>query len=85
MGNAGKVALYQGNPLAINLAEWMALSKYAISHTKYVLFDRHRLRMEHLERLTAAEWDRLEENMRSISAVVCDHSAEVIELGVEQQ
>ncbi|WP_168210671.1 hypothetical protein [Persicimonas caeni] len=85
LGNAGKIVLYQGNPLAINLAEWMALSKYAVSHTKYVLFERHRLRMEHLERLTAAEWDRLEENMRSISAVVCDQSAELIELGTEQQ
>jgi hypothetical protein len=36
--NAGKVALYQGNPLAVNQAEWMAFLRYLLPQMKYWLF-----------------------------------------------
>ena len=39
-GNAGKVALYQGNPLAINYAEWLALLRYLGPSLKYWIFDK---------------------------------------------
>jgi hypothetical protein len=47
LANAGKIALRQGNPLAINYAEWMALLRYLIPSTKYWVFDQHRLHFEH--------------------------------------
>lgn len=65
-GNAGKIAMYSGNPLAINQAEWMALFRYLLPSIKHWTFDRERLRFEHLEALTAEQWDELEEVNRRL-------------------
>ena len=71
-GNAGKVALWQGNPLAINQAEWMAFMRYLVPSLKYWVFDRARLRRAHLERVNDQGWQALEgqvsEALRGIAA-----------------
>ncbi len=58
-GNAGKIILMEGNPLAINYAEWMAFTRYLIPSIKYWIFDQHRLRMEHYEAINSTGWDDL--------------------------
>jgi len=58
-GNAGKVALYQGNPLAINYAEWLALIRYLVPSLKYWLFDRSRLQLERMTKITDEGWTEL--------------------------
>lgn len=62
LGNVGKIALMQGNPLAINYAEWMAFIRYLIPSIKYWVFDKNQLRIEHLERINSTEWDQLLQN-----------------------
>ncbi|MBA2693794.1 MAG: hypothetical protein H0U65_15090 [Rubrobacter sp.] len=57
--NAGKVALYQRNPLAINQAEWMAFLRYLLPHMKYWMFDRDRLKLEHMEQINESGWNDL--------------------------
>lgn len=59
LANAGKVALWQGNPLAINVAEWYALVGYLAPSLHYWVLDAHRLRMEHLEQVTDQAWEEL--------------------------
>lgn len=59
LGNAGKIALMQGNPLAINYAEWIALIRYLIPSLKYWVFDQHKLRIEHLQHINATGWNDL--------------------------
>jgi hypothetical protein len=59
-GNAGKIALMQGNPLAINQAEWMAFVRYLVPSLKYWVFDRARLKRAHLEHLNEQGWQALE-------------------------
>ena len=59
LGNAGKIALMQGNPLAINYAEWLALIRYLVPSIKYWAFEQHKLRLEHMERINAQAWDDL--------------------------
>lgn len=66
LGNAGKVALMQGNPLAINLAQWYALIGYLSPSLHYWLFDAHQLRLKHLERITEPAWDELLKNSDSL-------------------
>lgn len=58
-GNAGRVALVR-NPLAINQAQWMAFLRYLLPSIKYWVFDRDRLRLEHMEAITDAGWTELE-------------------------
>jgi hypothetical protein len=58
-GNVGKIALYQGNPLALNLAQWLALFSYLVPLLKYWIFERHHLEMERLEGETNRVWDEL--------------------------
>jgi hypothetical protein len=58
-GNIGKIALMQGNPLAINYAEWLALLRYLIPSIKYWLFDKSRLKLEHMERINQRGWEEL--------------------------
>lgn len=58
-GNAGKVALMQGNPLAVNYAEWLALTRYLVPSTKYWLFDKARLQRERMEGISEAAWNDL--------------------------
>lgn len=79
--NAGKVALYQGNPLAINQAEWMAFLRYLFPHMKYWLFDRDRLKLEHMDRINEAGWDELILNSGRILERVAADDWEEIRLG----
>lgn len=58
-GNAGKVALMQGNPLAVNYAEWLALIRYLAPSIKYCLFDKARLERERMEKISDAAWNDL--------------------------
>ena len=78
LGNAGKIALMQGNPLAFNLAEWMALIRYLIPTIKYWLFDEHRLRLEHLERINDSGWNELLQNNEKIIEIVVESENLVI-------
>lgn len=79
--NAGKVALYQGNPLSINYAEWLAFIRYLIPHTKYWLFDKHRLKIEHMERINEAGWNELRQANDAILLKVAASDFQMIELG----
>jgi hypothetical protein len=80
-GNAGKIALYQGNPLALNQAEWMAFFRYLIPHFKYVVFDKHRLRMDHMDGIIDREWDRILDNGRDVMRKVAAKEMQTVELG----
>ena len=79
--NAGKVALYQGNPLAINYAEWLAFVRYLIPHMKFWLFDKHRLKIEHLELITNKGWNELLLTSDNIFLQVAESELEMIEIG----
>jgi hypothetical protein len=70
LGNAGKIALMQGNPLAINYAEWMALIRYLIPSLKYWIFDQNKLRMEHLRHINATGWNDLLQSSDQLLATV---------------
>lgn len=80
LANAGKIALMQGNPLAINVAEWMALLRYLIPSIKYWVFDRHRLRLEHLEQINEADWNELLENSDRVLEMVAQTDSSQIAL-----
>jgi hypothetical protein len=79
--NAGKVALYQGNPLAINQAEWIALLRYLFPHMKYWMFDRQRLKLEHMAHINEAGWSELALSSGRVLERVADEDWEVIRLG----
>ncbi|MDP9474701.1 MAG: hypothetical protein M3R38_03230 [Actinomycetota bacterium] len=81
VANAGKVTLCQGNPLAINQAEWMAFLRYLFPHMKYWLFDRHRLKLEHMDRINEAGWDELALNSGRVLERVAADQWEVVRLG----
>jgi len=83
VANAGKVALYHGNPLAINEAQWLALIRYLLPSMKYWLFDRDRLKWEHLERISEAGWSALEARSGELLERLAEHEFPVIELGRE--
>jgi hypothetical protein len=70
LGNAGKITLLQGNPLAINYAEWMAFIRYLIPSLKYWTFDQHRLRIEHLSQINTDGWDQLLQSNDQLLATV---------------
>jgi hypothetical protein len=84
LGNAGKVILMQGNPLAINYAEWMAFTRYLVPSIKYWVFDQHRLRLEHLQRINAIGWDNLLQNSDQLLATVSKLDSPRIILGAGQ-
>lgn len=81
LANGGKVALMQGNPLAINLAQWYALIGYLIPSLHYWLFDEHRLQMEHLARITEPAWDELLLNSARLLRRVAEREDGVLTLG----
>ena len=81
LGNAGKIVLMQGNPLAINYAEWIAFTLYLYPSLKYWLFDRHRLRMEHVARINSAGWDKLLQSSDRVFQTVAKFDALKITLG----
>jgi hypothetical protein len=80
-GNAGKIVLMQGNPLAINYAEWMAFCRYLVPSIKYWVFDQHRLKMEHMERINTAGWNDLLQSSDRLLETVSKLDSQVITLG----
>jgi hypothetical protein len=84
LGNAGKIALMQGNPLAINYAEWMAFIRYLIPSIKYWVFDQHQLRMEHLEHINSTGWEQLLQSSDQLLATVTKLDSSKIILGTTQ-
>ena len=82
-GNAGKVSLLQGNPLAINMAQWIALFRYLLPTVKYQVFDRARLKLEHIETINDAGWAELEANAARIVELIAVEDFPVLSLGVE--
>lgn len=81
LGNAGKVVLMQGNPLAVNYAEWIAFVRYLIPSAKYWMFDQHQLRMEHFERINSTGWDELLQSSDQLLASVAKLDSSKIVLG----
>lgn len=81
--NAGKITLYQGNPLAINMAQWMALFRYLVPSVKYWVFDKHRLKMEHLEAINDKGWQELEASTARTMEIVAAHEFPMLELGTQ--
>ena len=79
--NAGKVAVMQGNPLAVNYAEWLALLRYLIPSLKYWLFDKRRLRLEHMMRINEQGWDQLMVKEQILLECVCHDEMPIIALG----
>jgi len=71
----------QGNPLAINQAEWMAFIRYLIPSLKYWVFDRARLKRAHLERLNAQGWQALEQHTASMLRMIAHQEFPLITLG----
>jgi hypothetical protein len=84
LGNAGKIALMQGNPLAINYAEWMAFIRYLIPSIKYWVFDQHQLRMEHLEHINSTGWDQLLQSSDQLLTTVTKLDSSKVILGTTQ-
>lgn len=70
LGNAGKITLMQGNPLAINYAEWMAFVRYLIPSVRYWVFDQHRLRIEHMQKINDEGWNHLLQNGDKVLSTV---------------
>ncbi|MGK7890414.1 MAG: hypothetical protein AB4042_13845 [Leptolyngbyaceae cyanobacterium] len=81
LGNAGKITLMQGNPLAINYAEWLALIRYLVPSLKYWIFDQHRLQLEHLESINSAGWDELLQNGDRLLTTITPSHFPTITLG----
>lgn len=81
LANAGKVALMQGNPLAINLAQWYALVGYLIPSLRHWLFDAQRLRLAHLERITEPAWAELLTSSAGVLRRAAALDAAVVTLG----
>ncbi|TAL69296.1 MAG: hypothetical protein EPN82_07075 [Bacteroidetes bacterium] len=59
LSNAGKVAIYQANPLAINYTEWLALIRYLVPSLKYWVFDKTRLKLEYIEKINENGWSEI--------------------------
>jgi hypothetical protein len=79
-GNAGKIALMQGNPLAINYAEWLALVRYLAPSLKYWIFDRATMHLAHIQKVNEAGWDELCKTTDKLLTEVCGRSYSAIEL-----
>jgi hypothetical protein len=79
--NAGKVALYQGNPLAVDQAEWMAFLRYLFPHMKYWLFDRQRLKLEHMAAINEAGWNELVLSSDRVLERASANNVDVVSLG----
>lgn len=81
VANVGKVSLYQGNPLAINYAEWLALFRYLLPHIKYWVFDKHNFKIEHMEKINENSWNELLNTNDEIFKKIISTKIEHIELG----
>jgi hypothetical protein len=80
-GNAGKIALYQGNPLAINYAEWLALIRDLIPSLKYWLFDKTKLKLQHYNSINDRGWEELTTSGVALLEKVYMSDMPVISLG----
>jgi hypothetical protein len=78
--NAGKIILMNGNPLAINYAEWIALIRYLIPSLKYWLFDQHCLRLEYMEKINESGWNDLLENSDRLLGAIARTNFPIITL-----
>lgn len=81
--NAGKVYLRQGNPLAINYAEWLMLIRYLVPSVKYWLFDKSELELKHLENINDKVWSELLINSDSLLIRSKFENIEPFTLGVQ--
>lgn len=79
--NIGKIALQQGNPLAINYAEWLALLRYLVPSIKYWVFDKQRLKLEYMENINDQNWDELLKSSSVLLERVYNDKLPLIELG----
>jgi hypothetical protein len=59
----------------------MAFFRYLIPHFKYVVFDKHRLRMDHMDGIIDREWDRILDNGRDVMRKVAAKEMQTVELG----
>ena len=67
--------------MAINYAEWLAFVRYLIPHMKYWLFDKHRLKLEHIERINDKGWNELLQVNDTILLQVAASEVQMIEIG----
>jgi hypothetical protein len=67
--------------LAINQAEWMAFIRYLIPSLKYWVFDRTRLKREHLERINDQGWQVLEDQVSAALSGIAAREFPLIALG----
>ncbi len=74
LGNVGKIILMEGNPLAINEAQWLALIRYTIPSVKYWVFEQHHLRLEYLNQMKESEWNMLVNNSDTILETVAQET-----------
>lgn len=58
-GNAGKIILMEGNPLAFNYAEWIALVRYLLPSIKYWLVEKHRIKFDNFVKINNAGWNNI--------------------------
>ena len=82
LGNAGKIALFQGNPLAINWAEWLALFRYLFPQIKYLVFEKQKLKVEHLEAINSHQWNILVKNTGELLLTMFQDDTDLIKLGI---
>ncbi len=80
-GNAGKIALYQGNPLAINYAEWLALFRYLLPTIKYSIFDRRKRIIKELNDNLELVWNDLLQSSTNMLTTLYKDSLQLISLG----
>jgi len=80
-GNAGKIALYQGNPLAINYAEWLALFRYLVPSIKYWVFDKQKLRIMYFNNIIDSNWDQLINSSQALLEKTYMDNLPIIPLG----
>jgi len=60
--NAGKVYVMK-TPLAINLAQWMALARYLIPQLHWLLISKEQARSKHIQLDIEAGWERLDDEL----------------------
>lgn len=53
------IYLRKGNPLAVNYAEWLMLTRYLVPTVNYGLFDRSKMEIAHLNKINNDLWDEL--------------------------
>ncbi len=76
-GNAGKIALMQGNPLAINYGEWIALFRYLLPSMKYWLFDKHK----EINKIYETRWEELLQDSQRIYDFASSNKIQMVTLG----